>query len=253
MLVERILCVFLLAGLGSSAHGGPQSPAPAPGYQVIEVKDGGNLAISVSSRGKPKQAIAEVTRDQEICGRRITTPVVETSAGGLLKNAVVFVEKIERGKAPDLAASAKLDNRGCHFVPHVQTVTVGQTMEITNSDPIMHNTHAYAGNRTIFNLALAVQGQRIPKKITTPGIMNIKCDAGHAWMNAWVHAFPHPYHAVTGAEGKALITEVPPGKYRVGVWHEELGTQTVEVAVEAGKTMQVTFNELAKPAAGSSS
>jgi len=252
VLVKRILCVFLLAGIGSSASGGPQSPAPAPGYQVIEVRDGGSLAISVSCRGKSKQAIADVTRDQETCGRRITTSVVEISVGGLLKNAVVFVEKLGRGKAPDLGATARLDNRGCHFVPHVQTVTVGQTIEITNSDPILHNTHAYAGNRTIFNLALPVQGQRIPKKITTAGIMRIKCDAGHAWMDAWIHAFPHPYHAVTGAEGKAFITGVPPGRYRVAAWHEELGTQTVEITVEAGKTMQVTFNELAKPAAGSS-
>jgi plastocyanin len=226
-----------------AASNGSPTPAPAPAsdYQVIEVKNGGSLAITVLHPGKPEQVVTDVHRDQKTCGSQITTPVVEIAAGGLLQNAVVFIEEIERGKAPDLGASAKLDNRGCRFVPHVQTVTVGQTIEITNSDPILHNTHAYAGNRTVFNLAL-VQGQQIPKKITTPGVMNIKCDYGHAWMDAWIHAFPHPYHAVTGADGIALITGVPPGKYRVGAWHQALGRQTREVVVEAGKPVQVTFN-----------
>jgi hypothetical protein len=179
--------------------------------------------------------------------------VIEIGSGGALRSAVVFIENIDRGKAPDLARVPQIDNRGCQFVPRVQALTVGQTLEIVNSDPILHNTHAYDGNRTVFNLALPVQGQRIPKKITAAGVLAVQCDAGHEWMKAWVHAFPHPYHAVTGADGRVVLDDVPAGLFRVTAWHEELGSQTMEVEVVAGGTAEITFDRLVPRAATSSS
>jgi plastocyanin len=262
----RIACIVVLAAVScaraeNETGGAPARALPAAdpspkaavsGYQIERVVNGGGILVKVLHSGEPKVVKTEVTRDQETCGTVITTPTVDVTQGVHLHDAIVFIENVERGKAPDLAAAANIDNRGCHFLPRVQTMTVGQTLDIVNSDPILHNTHAYAGNRTVFNLALPVQGQRIAKKITTPGLMRILCDAGHTWMEAWIYAFHHPYHAVTDMNGKALITDVPAGTYKITAWHEILGMQTENVTVEVGKVAEMSMSRLAKPAATTS-
>ena len=190
----------------------------------------------------------QVDRDQTFCGAEIKETTVELGAKGQLANAIVYLTDIARGKAPDTTAVAKLDNRGCQFLPRVQAVTVGQTIEIVNSDPILHSTHAKDGNRTVFNLALPTEGQTIPKKIRAPGLMHVRCDAGHTWMNAWIDAFSHPYHAVTDRDGRATLTAIPPGTYKVAVWHETLGTETQSVTIAAGETKTLRFEHLAATA-----
>ncbi len=230
---------FLLAALSAAW------PAMAAGYETIAVENGGELAVLVTHEGKPQVITEPAARDQEFCGTQIESRVVEIGAAGGLKNAIVAIEGIERGKAPDTTAVGKLDNRGCHFVPRVQTLTVGQTIEISNSDPILHSTHAKEGKRTVFNLALATKDQKIPKKMREVGRLNVRCDAGHTWMNAWIESFPHPYHAVSDADGKALFGDIPPGKYTVTVWHEALGTETLPVTIESGKTARLQFKQLA--------
>ena len=60
-------------------------------------------------------------------------------------------------------------------------------------------------------------------------------------MNGFVLAFAHPYHAVTGEDGSFSISEVPAGTYNLSIWHETLAAKTVEVTVEAGKTVNVTI------------
>jgi len=46
-----------------------------------------------------------------------------------------------------------------------------------------------------------------------------QCDI-HSHMNGYRVGFPHPYFAVTDAEGKFEITGVPPGEYTLVAWHE---------------------------------
>ncbi|MCC7261086.1 MAG: DUF2012 domain-containing protein, partial [Candidatus Latescibacteria bacterium] len=53
----------------------------------------------------------------------------------------------------------------------------------------------------------------------------------HPWMAGYVVVTPHPYFAVTAADGSFEIKDVPAGKYVVEVWHEYLGTKTQEVTV----------------------
>ena len=178
------------------------------------------------------------------CGTHLETPLVSVDGDDGLSHVVVFIENIEEGVDVDPAEKVQLDNVGCAFEPHVQSVSVGQTLEIVNSDPIMHNTHAFLGEKTLFNLAMPLHNQRIKKRMKKPGLVHVKCDAGHTWMSAWVYVFEHSYHTVTDPTGQFSIGDVPPGTYQVTAWHEELGTQTVAVDVQSGKQVELTFDAL---------
>jgi uncharacterized protein (DUF2141 family) len=73
-------------------------------------------------------------------------------------------------------------------------------------------------------------------------IFQIKCDV-HPWMSAYIGVFTHPFHSVTGTDGKFTITGLPPGTYEITAWHERLGTQTASVTVGAkeAKTQDFKF------------
>jgi hypothetical protein len=58
-------------------------------------------------------------------------------------------------------------------------------------------------------------------------------------MHAYVFVADHPYHAVSGGDGRYLLDQVPPGTYTLRVWHEILGNIDRPVTVEAGKTATV--------------
>jgi hypothetical protein len=73
--------------------------------------------------------------------------------------------------------------------------------------------------------------------------MKFQCDV-HPWMFAWVSVFDHPYFAVSGADGKFIIKNVPPGKYTLEATHRKLGTQTVEIEVkDSGTAQDFTFEK----------
>ena len=101
----------------------------------------------------------------------------------------------------------------CRFEPDVQVIRAGP-LDVVNSDPVLHNTHGYYGKRTAFNLALPNKGQRIPAELTRPGTVRVDCDA-HGWMEGWIYVVDNPYYAITGADGKFTITDVPPGTYKL--------------------------------------
>jgi len=210
-------------------------------YEVKAVADGGTVTGTVSLVGEVAEiGRLEVTKDKTACGMDVLDETLITK-DGMIRNVVISIEGITAGKKPDEGIPT-LSNLECRFVPHVLTVQTGTKLVIDNADPILHNTHGiYEDGRTAFNLALPLQNQKIKKRIKKPGVITLKCDAGHTWMSAYVHAFDHPYHAVTGEEGSFTITDVPPGTYTLTVWHEALPPQSVEVTVEAGKTGNVNI------------
>lgn len=45
----------------------------------------------------------------------------------------------------------------------------------------------------------------------------------HAYMESWGLAVENPYYAVTDANGRFTISDIPSGTYRVTVWHPFIG------------------------------
>ena len=115
----------------------------------------------------------------------------------------------------------------------------GQKIEVHNSDPTLHNVHAFQGKKTVFNMGQPAKARPIVKSIAADAdVVKLKCDV-HSWMVSYVVVAKSPFFAVSGEDGRFEIKNVPPGRYTIEAWHEKLGTKTAEVTVEEGKTAEL--------------
>lgn len=179
-----------------------------------------------------------------VCQRENPDAVAETvvvSDGGL-QNVFVYVKDGLNGYAFDTPTEpARLDQKGCRYVPHVLGLRAGQPIEIANSDPTFHNVHALPAVNREFNVGQPSQGMRDVRTFTAPEVMvRVKCDV-HAWMHAYVGVVDHPYFAVTADGGTFSLEHVPAGTYTIEAWHEKLGTQTQTVTLGETESKDIAF------------
>jgi plastocyanin len=134
-----------------------------------------------------------------------------------------------------------LDQKGCRYVPHVFGVQVGQTVNVTNSDAALHNVNASPRNNRAFNFGQPAGVPPARRVFDKPEIgVPFRCDV-HPWMNAYAGVVPHPFFAVTGADGSFEIKGLPAGTYTVEAWHEQFGTQTQTVTVDGTTPAKASF------------
>ena len=253
------------------AHGPNGTPRTQP-YATIAVVHGGRLEGRVSWAGAMPALTAlpvppAIAQANPSCGATTPSPALEVSATQGVRGAVVYLADIARG-APATAATTLIEQQHCVFGPHVIATTVGSALRFANRDVgVLHNVHGYyslTGNDAMFNLA-SPAGIVISRTIDREGAHRIVCDAGHSWMLVYVHAFEHPYFAVTDADGRYSLANIPPGSYRVHVWHEgwtatgaELGGRPVwsapveterAITVPADNAVTANFGYDATPAA----
>src|SRR5438445_10029621 len=72
---------------------------------------------------------------------------------------------------------------------------------------------------TLFRSPNRDQFVDITRRLTRPGVVRVRCDA-HPHMFAWLIVHDSPYVAVTDDRGAFRIADVPPGTYKVTMWHE---------------------------------
>ncbi|HEU4368333.1 MAG TPA: carboxypeptidase regulatory-like domain-containing protein [Methylomirabilota bacterium] len=194
--------------------------SPAAAYEVVTVADGGSLAGVVRFVGTPpKLEPLPVNKNRDVCGASKESEALALGPDRGVRGSVILVEGVARGKKP--AGEAVLDNARCVFVSHVTAVMTGERTRVKNSDAILHNTHGFLGKPTVFNLALPNRDQMIDitKRLTKPGVIRVVCDA-HPHMTAWMIVHDSPYYAVTDERGAFRIDGIPPGNYKVSMWHE---------------------------------
>jgi len=209
------------------------------GYQSVNVPDGGTISGKVLFTGDWKPVTIPTAKDQQVCGRTRQDRSLVLDGQGGVRNALVRITDIRKGKNIGEVRPV-LDQKGCEFRPHMLVFPVGTTLEIRNSDGILHNVHSFSKKNTPFNKAQPKFRKKITHTFTKAEIVSIKCDV-HGWMSGWLVVSDHPYYDVTSEGGAFELAKVPPGKYTVEIWHERLGKQTKSVSVEPGGHVRLNF------------
>ena len=73
---------------------------------------------------------------------RVTTRHYVVGPQGQLANVVVYIKSGLLRKYDPVRPAPVLDQIGCMYEPYVLGVVAGQTFQIRNSDPVLHNIHA---------------------------------------------------------------------------------------------------------------
>jgi hypothetical protein len=131
---------------------------------------------------------------------------------------VILVAGVSRGKPG--ALDVVLEGRRCAFTPPVTATMVGARARVRNADPVLHSARGLQGTTTVFHVAIPGKEQEvdITRRLTRPGVIRVVADA-RPHMTAWMVVHDSPYLAVTDGRGAFRIEQIPPGSYRVTMWH----------------------------------
>lgn len=221
----------------------PMLAARARAYQAETVKDGGTIVGTVKFDGaRPARKPVEISKDRDVCG---ATPHYDESLvvgdGGGIADAVVSIPDIARGAPLTPLKDLKFDQKNCDYTPHVLAFPAGSTVDVVNSDGILHSVRTESKRNPALDMAQPpFKHVIVVAPLEYPELIEVSCDA-HNWMHGWWFVAGNPYYAVTDGKGNFTIKDVPPGTYTLKVWQEKLGTQTRKVTVEPGKTATVDF------------
>jgi plastocyanin len=104
------------------------------------------------------------------------------------------------------------------FEPHVLVVQVGSIVDFPNHDPFFHNVFSlFEGKR--FDLGLYEAGATNSVRFDRVGVSFLFCNI-HPEMSAVVVSLDTLYFALSDANGKVTIANVPDGRYEIHYWSE---------------------------------
>ena len=239
----------------SGAVPGPGVPGPAdPPLPPLPDVNVGSIQGHVAIVGTaPGNRVIRMGMDPKCSqmnqGKRVVDAEVVTNRAGDLANVFVHLE----GDLPVTTVPAEpvqIDQLECVYIPRVIGARVGQTVEIRNSDDLLHNLHSYSRTDNGFNVGQPRAGLVYSFQPGSEDIMlRVGCDL-HRWMTSYMGIVNHAYFSVTPGGGVFRIGNVPAGTYTIHAWHEVFGELSQEVRVSAEETTTVEFEYSADSGAG---
>lgn len=137
------------------------------------------------------------------------------AAGEPLGDAVITL----RGplNSPRAPLPAQMDQHNKQFQPHVLAVRTGTSVSFPNSDDIRHQVYSFSPAKR-FELRLYQGTPSEPVLFDKPGLVVLGCNI-HDWMLGYIYVTDDPWFAVSDDDGRAVIADLPTGRYVVTLWH----------------------------------
>ncbi|WP_225410793.1 cupredoxin domain-containing protein [Stigmatella hybrida] len=225
-----------------SSAPGPVPPASPPAKAGAAAPPAGRGLLTGQVRltgTPPPPQMRETTASvAAVCGDTVPDRSLAVGEEGALAHVVVAL--VEGASLPEEGLTPPppvLDQRKCAYEPPILAARVGATLEVRNSDPVMHNVRAAAGAQPLFNVAMPLEGTSLRRPLpAAPGVLQVKCDV-HPWMRAVIRTFDHPYFTTTDEKGRFRL-EVPEGTHTVLFWHPRLPDATRSFTLKEGQTQQ---------------
>lgn len=185
-------------------------------------------------------------RAQGVVAGQVTLAEPKTSAHHDVANAVVYLEALARpvrfdrpGGSPSAASIVMRDRE---FIPHVQIVRAGGTVDFPNQDPFSHNVFSNT-SLGAFDLGLYRRGATRASTFNHVGVYAVYCNI-HSSMVSFVVAVPTSAYARVGDDGRFSMPDVPAGKYVLHVWHERTPeiVEPLDVPATGVRILSVTLD-----------
>jgi hypothetical protein len=232
------LLVGVVTTSAASAGHAAMAAAQPPGHGTIK----GHIRLLGKLPGNP---VIRMRRDP-LCaklnrGKQVVQETVVAALDGSLANVFVRLD----GTFPNTPVPTQpvtIDQHGCIYSPRVVGLRVGQTLQVRNSDDLLHNVHSLSARGNSINVGQPLAGmvnQFRPKDEET--MLRLSCDL-HSWMTAYIGIVNHPYFVVTGKNGMFEIANAPAGRHTIRAWHELYGELKQTVLVTSGAAATVDFN-----------
>ena len=216
---------------------------------AVSAVRGADIVGVVTFKGTPpaEKEITPLMDNADCAALHKTTPTTHfyvVGPKGELADVVVSLKGVTGKSTGAGAPPVVIDQIGCLYTPTIVAIQTGQKLVVKNSDPCVHNVHdkpTADGNKESNDVQMP-GGADLTYTFAKPEpFLKFQCDV-HPWMFAWVSVYDHPYFAVSGADGKFTIKNVPPGKYTLEAAHRKLGAQTAEIEVkDDGAAQGFTF------------
>jgi plastocyanin len=250
---RRLLAIGCGAMVFFSCSGTPKKEpaaapkqAAAPSYFTVDPATAGTLTGTIKFSGR-KPALKRIDMSEDpACvaahhGKAYDESVV-VNPNGTLANVFIYLKSGLEGKTFAVPATpAVIDQNGCWFQPRVLGIQTGQTLQVTNSDPVTHNIHPLAQINREWNHSQGQGDAPLARRFIKPEVMiRVKCNI-HSWMHAFIGVVEHPYFAVSGSNGAFEIPNLPPGDYVVEAWQEKLGTQEQKITITPSGKILANF------------
>jgi hypothetical protein len=203
-------------------------------YSVVTVTDGGTISGTVKWTGaKPTPPALPITKNADVCApqgqktRDLERIII--ASDGSVENTVVYLKGISKGKAMDLPEVRRsLDQKNCRYIPHIMLVPKGDNLTMVSDDPILHNIHMTGVE--LYNIPFPIPNHPVKRPFPRPGETDLKCDAGHVWMNSVALTVDNPYYAITDEHGT----------YTIEAWHESWHVAREESVMDVDSHQMVT-------------
>ena len=206
----------------------------------------GDLKITFKFKGKAPDAQPVKLQNaaaNPFCGglKMQDTSLIVNKENSGLANVVVYVYtgRSSKFKLPDLPphkpTKVTLANKQCMFHPRVVLLQAGDTLVVTNPDPVGHNAKLNFFNNPEENFQIPPKQEReVVLKNGESAPMPVECTQ-HPWMRASVLVTAHPFAAVSDENGELTIKGLPAGeKIEFRAWHER-GSFKNEIYIDGKK------------------
>jgi len=206
---------------------------------AVVISSGAARPGTIRGRVEVRRSIVPNERRPPIA--ELSTPETAAAREAMdVNRSVVYLESAPRGAFEQSEPGhAVMDQRNETFVPHVLAITTGTIVDFPNSDRIYHNVFSLSKTKR-FDLGRYPVGHSKQVRFDQPGIVRVFCDI-HSHMNAFILVFSHPFFAVTDADGRYHIDNVPPGSYNVIAWNEGVSSESRPAAVPDGGVAELDF------------
>jgi plastocyanin len=142
-------------------------------------------------------------------------------------NVVVWLTPIQKTVFPPRTNQQyTLVQKDKQFSPHILVVPTGSSVEFPNLDPFFHNVFSlFNGKR--FDLGLYEAHTQRSVLFDREGVSYIFCNI-HPEMGAVIISLGTPYYGISSQDGAISIHGVPPGRYRLHIWAENVPVDRLE-------------------------